>query len=514
MTDRRRAAAPRHRLRHPARRPVPAPHGRRQRRHRAAAAGLEQGARPAARAMELLERVGLAAEMAEPLPRAALRRPAAARRRGPGAGRRPAGDADGRAVQRGRPGRARAAAGRVPAAAGASSARRSCSSPTTSTRRSSSATRSRVLRVGGKLAQFAEPGRAARPARSTTSSPTSSGATAATAALGFRSAGARCRSASEPTVAARRHAGEARRATSDGWVLVVDDDGRPLGWLDAAPESAPRRLRARDLVHRRRRSSTRARGSLRSALDAALSSPSGRGVVVDDDGAAASGTVSARRRAARRSSRRPARTRRPEAVHDDLGARQPRRDRATWRCSTSAFAAAADRDRAGARDAAGLAGQPQPAAATAPLINVTGLLYTIPSLALFVLLPAAARHPDPRPDQRRRRADDLHRRAARPHGRRRAGRRARRRRSDRRPRWATGRCAGSSASSCRWPSRSIARRPAGGRGVQRQPRHGRCADRRSAASASCSPTGSSAASRPRSSPASCWCCCSRWSSTG
>ena len=51
--------------------------------HRAAAARLGQGARPAARAMELLERVGLPTELRRPLPRPALRRPAAARRASP-----------------------------------------------------------------------------------------------------------------------------------------------------------------------------------------------------------------------------------------------------------------------------------------------------------------------------------------------------------------------------------------------------------------------------------------------
>ena len=80
--------------------------------------GLGQGARPATRSLELLERVGLPRGVRRPLPAPALRRPAAAGRRRPGARRRPAGDAHGRAVQRRRPDRARAAAGRVPAAAG------------------------------------------------------------------------------------------------------------------------------------------------------------------------------------------------------------------------------------------------------------------------------------------------------------------------------------------------------------------------------------------------------------
>ena len=51
-------------------------------------------------------------------PGAALRRPAPARRRGPRARRRPAADADGRAVRRDRPDQPRAAAERVPAPAG------------------------------------------------------------------------------------------------------------------------------------------------------------------------------------------------------------------------------------------------------------------------------------------------------------------------------------------------------------------------------------------------------------
>ena len=96
-----------------------------------------------ATAMELLERVGLPDRVRQALPGPALRRPAAARRRRPSAGRRPAGDADGRAVQRRRPGGARPSCRTSSCGCRASSARPSSSSPTTSTRRSSSATRSR-----------------------------------------------------------------------------------------------------------------------------------------------------------------------------------------------------------------------------------------------------------------------------------------------------------------------------------------------------------------------------------
>ncbi|MFC5061237.1 ABC transporter ATP-binding protein [Actinomycetospora atypica] len=57
----------------------------------------------------------------------------------------------------------------------------------------------------------------------------------------------------------------------DGWLLVVDDDNRPTAWRQGDEHVA---LGA---VHHEGE-------SLRSALDAALSSPSGRGVAVDDDG--------------------------------------------------------------------------------------------------------------------------------------------------------------------------------------------------------------------------------------
>lgn len=64
------------------------------------------------------------------------------------------------------------------------------------------------------------------------------------------------------------------------WLLVTDEHGAPVGWVE------PRKLQkpvARDFLHR---GGTVARmgGSLRAALDAALSSPSRRGVLVDDQG--------------------------------------------------------------------------------------------------------------------------------------------------------------------------------------------------------------------------------------
>jgi osmoprotectant transport system ATP-binding protein len=69
-------------------------------------------------------------------------------------------------------------------------------------------------------------------------------------------------------------------AAGERWVLVVDEAGAPLGWAEPARLSD---LIDRDHLHR---GGTVARigGSLRAALDAALSAPSRRGVLVDDTG--------------------------------------------------------------------------------------------------------------------------------------------------------------------------------------------------------------------------------------
>ena len=69
-------------------------------------------------------------------------------------------------------------------------------------------------------------------------------------------------------------------ATGSGWELVLDDAGRPRGWTGPTGE-------------RHQGGTLYTRGdSLRQALDAALSSPSGLGVAVDADGRAI-GLVSA-----------------------------------------------------------------------------------------------------------------------------------------------------------------------------------------------------------------------------
>ena len=65
------------------------------------------------------------------------------------------------------------------------------------------------------------------------------------------------------------------------WVLVVDDGRQPRGWVDARGLQPGHAVGIGDLVLGGSLAGPRA--SLRTALDAALSSPSGRGVAVDED---------------------------------------------------------------------------------------------------------------------------------------------------------------------------------------------------------------------------------------
>jgi len=85
----------------------------------------------------------------------------------------------------------------------------------------------------------------------------------------------------EPTVCLGATRQEATAAARDGWLLVVDEQQHPLGWVE------PGRLDGTVTSEALHRGGTlaRAHGPLRHALDAALSSPSRRGVLVDDEGA-------------------------------------------------------------------------------------------------------------------------------------------------------------------------------------------------------------------------------------
>lgn len=83
----------------------------------------------------------------------------------------------------------------------------------------------------------------------------------------------------EPTVELGASVDAARRATRDQWLLVVAD-GRPQGWIEPERVNAP----IEPAMLHRGGTVARARGPLRASLDAALSSPARRGVIVDDEG--------------------------------------------------------------------------------------------------------------------------------------------------------------------------------------------------------------------------------------
>ena len=145
-----------------------------------------------------------------------------------------------------------------------------------------------VLRVGGRLAQLDTPSRLlADPVDDFVADFV--GRDRGYRALGFRGAPLLALT-DEPTVPLGASVGEARAATTDRWLLVLDAAGAPVGWVE------PDRLGAPISPEHLHRGGTvaRADGSYRAVLDAALSAPSGRGVLVDESGRFV-GTVTANR---------------------------------------------------------------------------------------------------------------------------------------------------------------------------------------------------------------------------
>jgi osmoprotectant transport system ATP-binding protein len=154
-----------------------------------------------------------------------------------------------------------------------------------------------VLRVGGKLAQFAPPAELlSRPADAFVAGFV--GRDRGYRALGFAEAGQLPLNDERPV-----RLGETVRAAkdvaTDDWALVVDEKNRPLGWLAVGrlPDRALDGTITEDLLNLGGTLAAES-GTLRAALDAALSSPSGRGVIVHGDGSFA-GTVTASRVLAR-----------------------------------------------------------------------------------------------------------------------------------------------------------------------------------------------------------------------
>jgi osmoprotectant transport system ATP-binding protein len=143
-----------------------------------------------------------------------------------------------------------------------------------------------VLRVGGRLAQYATPSELlAKPADDFVASFV--GRDRGYRALGFLTA-----TGVPVGPVATVKVGEA--TSESGWVVVVDERNRPLGWLDPASTadtaSADNLVSGGSLYEVDGAAGTA--GSLRNALDAALSSPAGVGIAVDAEGAVA-GSVKA-----------------------------------------------------------------------------------------------------------------------------------------------------------------------------------------------------------------------------
>jgi osmoprotectant transport system ATP-binding protein len=148
-----------------------------------------------------------------------------------------------------------------------------------------------VMRVGGTLAQFATPAELlSHPADAFVAGFV--GRDRGYRALGFASAGA-LPLAAEGVVAMGAALRAAREQAIDGWTLIVDDEAKPLGWLASGglPDAALSGEVQPELLNLGGTLATEG-GTLREALDAALSSPSGRGVIVHDDGTFA-GTITA-----------------------------------------------------------------------------------------------------------------------------------------------------------------------------------------------------------------------------
>jgi osmoprotectant transport system ATP-binding protein len=141
-----------------------------------------------------------------------------------------------------------------------------------------------VLRAGGRLAQLAPPAELlSHPADAFVAGFV--GRDRGYRALGFAASG-ELPLVPEPTVAIGSDLSGVPGRAVDGWALVVDADRKPLGWL-AVGGLEPAQLTGPVTPELLNLGGTLAtqQGTLREVLDAALSSPSGRGVVVDDDGA-------------------------------------------------------------------------------------------------------------------------------------------------------------------------------------------------------------------------------------
>ncbi len=136
-----------------------------------------------------------------------------------------------------------------------------------------------VMGVGGRLAQLAPPAELlARPVDAFVAGFV--GRDRGYRALGF-TRGAELPAHQEPTL---RLGDTVPAGGLAEWTLVVDEAGEPQGWLRGGPGGSLPGMPVDDAALYRGGTLATQGGSLRAALDACLSSPSGRGVVVTDDG--------------------------------------------------------------------------------------------------------------------------------------------------------------------------------------------------------------------------------------
>ncbi|MGJ0119367.1 ATP-binding cassette domain-containing protein [Williamsia sp. MIQD14] len=133
-----------------------------------------------------------------------------------------------------------------------------------------------VLRQGGRLAQVATPAELLEaPADEFVADFV--GSTRGYRSLGFRFGDDELVPRTEPTVTVDQPIG----GVEGRWVLAVDSDNRPIGWVEA-PAVGTRAVEAHDI--NLAGTVARADSPLRELLNSALSSPAGRCVIVDDDG--------------------------------------------------------------------------------------------------------------------------------------------------------------------------------------------------------------------------------------
>ena len=136
-----------------------------------------------------------------------------------------------------------------------------------------------VLNVGGVLAQLASPAELlSHPANAFVAGFV--GRDRGYRALGFETDTVPVRS--EPTITVGATVADGVKVAEDGWVLVVDRTNSPLGWLNLNHGTYDGSMQVTPAILNLGGTLATEGGTLRNTLDAALSSPSGRGVVVDE----------------------------------------------------------------------------------------------------------------------------------------------------------------------------------------------------------------------------------------